>query len=74
MFLKLGTAEPQVSAKVCRRFQETKMRNGGSVLLAVVDLYVRIKIREATFDTNHHVTGSAQTIAALFQKLLIAST
>ena len=32
------------------------MRNGGRVLLEVQNLYVRIKIHEAIFDTNHSVT------------------
>jgi hypothetical protein len=45
------------------------MRNGGRILLAVLNLYVRIKIRVATFDTNHSVTESMQSIAASIQKL-----
>jgi hypothetical protein len=32
-------------------------------------LYVRIKIRVATFDTNHFVPDSTQSIAVSFQKL-----
>ena len=44
------------------------MRNGGRALLAVRNLYVRIKIRVATFDTNHSVNDCTQTIAILFQK------
>jgi hypothetical protein len=31
-----------VSAKGCQGFRETKMRNGGTVLLAVQNLYVRV--------------------------------
>jgi len=38
------------------------MRNGGRVLLAVLHLYVRIKSRVATRDTNHSVTDSTQSI------------
>ena len=44
------------SAKGCQDFRETKMRNGRRVLLAVQNLYVRIKIRVAIFDRNHSVT------------------
>ena len=47
VFFELG------SAKGYQGFRETKMRNGGRVLLAVLKLYVRIKIPVATFDTNH---------------------
>jgi hypothetical protein len=68
VFLKLGPAEPQGSAKGCRWFLGTKMRNGGRALLAVRNLYVRIKIRVATFDTNHSVTYCTQTIAISFRK------
>ena len=67
VFLKLGTAGPQVSAKGCQEFRETKIRNGERLLLAVLNLYVRIKSRVwATFDTNHSVTDSTQTINRLF--------
>ena len=45
------------------------MRNGGRVLLAVLNLYVRIKIRLATFGTNCSVTDSTQSIVASIQKL-----
>jgi hypothetical protein len=31
VFLKLVSAEPQVSAKECQRIRETKMLNGGQV-------------------------------------------
>jgi hypothetical protein len=49
---------------------ETKMLICWTVLLAVLNLYVRIKICVATFDTNHSVTDSTQTIiVASFQKL-----
>jgi hypothetical protein len=59
------SAEPQG----CQEFRETKLRNGGQVLLAVLNLHVRIKIPVATFDTNHSVADSTQTIAASIQKL-----
>jgi hypothetical protein len=39
-FLKL------CSAKGCMGFRETKMRNGGRVLLAVINSYVEIKISD----------------------------
>jgi len=42
------------------------MRNDGRVLLAVLNLYVRIKIRAATFDINHSVIGSTQIINRRF--------
>ena len=73
VFLKLGSAEPRGSAKWCQRFRETKLRNGGQVLLTVLNLYVRIKIRLATFDTNHSVADITQTIAALIQKLPVST-
>ena len=38
-------------------------------ILAVLNLYVRIKIRVATIDTNDSVTDSTQSIAASIQKL-----
>jgi hypothetical protein len=44
------------------------MRNGGRVLLAVLNFYERIKIRVTTFDTNHSVTYSTQSIASSIQK------
>jgi len=42
------------------------MHNGGRDLLAVLNLYVRIKIRVATTDINHSVTDSTQTINRCF--------
>jgi hypothetical protein len=42
VFLKLSFAEPHVSAKGCQGFRETEMCNGGRVLLAVRNLYVRV--------------------------------
>jgi hypothetical protein len=49
--------------------RETKIRNGGRVLFEMLILYVWIKIRVATFDSNHSVTDSTQPIAASIQKL-----
>ena len=63
VFLKLG------STKGCHGFQETKVHNGGRVLLAVLNLSVRIKISVVTFHTNHFVTDSTQSIAASIKKL-----
>jgi len=62
VFLRLG------SAKGCPEFRETKMRNGGRALLVVLNLWVGIEIRVATFDTKHSVANSTQTIAASVQK------
>jgi len=45
------------------------MRNGGRVLLAVLNWYIRIKIREVAFDPNHSVKDIALSIAASVQKL-----
>jgi hypothetical protein len=44
------------------------MHNVRSVLLAVLNLYVRIEIRVATFDTDHSVADGTQSIAAPTQK------
>jgi len=56
VFLQLDFAETRGSAVRCQRFRETKMANGGKVLLQVLNLCVRIKIRVAIFDANHSVT------------------
>ena len=45
------------------------MRNDGRVLLAVINLYVQIKIHLSTLDTNHPVTDSTHSVAASIQKL-----
>jgi len=45
------------------------MRNDGRFLLAVINLYVQIKIRVSTLDTNHPITDSTQSVAASIQKL-----
>jgi hypothetical protein len=76
--LNLGSAEPRVSAKECQGFRETKMRNGGRVLLAVLNLCLRTQIRVATFDVSHSDAShsdashsdidSTQSIAASIQK------
>ena len=60
VFLKLVSAEPRGSAKGSYGFRETKVYNGGRVLLAVLNLYVRIKVRVTPFDANHSVTDSNQ--------------
>jgi len=57
------------SAKGCQGFRETKIRNGGRVLLAVLNWYIRIKIREAAFDPDHSVKDITLSIAASIQKL-----
>lgn len=68
VFLKLG------STKGCQQYLETKRRNGRRTLLAVLNLYVRIRIRVATFDTNRSVIDSTQSVAASFQQLLDKQT
>ena len=52
VFLKLGSTEG------CQEFPATKMGNGGRVLLAVLNLYVPIRVRVATFDSNRSVADS----------------
>jgi hypothetical protein len=52
-----------------RGSERRKMRYGVIVLLAVLDLNVRIEIRVAPFDTNPTVTDSTQTSAASVQKI-----
>jgi hypothetical protein len=69
MFLEMRSVEPLVSAEGCLGLRGTKMVNGGRVLLAVINLYVRITIRVATFDTNHSVIDNTQSNAASIQKL-----
>jgi hypothetical protein len=44
------------------------MRNDGRVLLAVLNLYVRIQIRVATFDTSHSATDSTHSVDVSIQK------
>ena len=62
VFLKLGSEELGVPKRGVRWFRETKMCNGGRVLLAVLNLCVRITVRLATFGTNHYVTDSTLTV------------
>jgi len=38
------------------------MRNGRRVLLAVLNLYVRITVRVATFGANHYITDNTLTV------------
>jgi hypothetical protein len=42
---------------------------GEEFLLVILNLYVRIKILVATFDTNHSVVDITQSIAASIPKL-----
>jgi len=44
------------------------MRNSRRVLLAFLNLYVRIQIRVATFDTSQSVAESTYSVAASIQK------
>ena len=53
-FLRLG------STKGHKVFRETKMCNGGRILLAVLILYARIEMRVAAFHTFRFVTDSMQ--------------
>jgi hypothetical protein len=46
-----------------------KMRKGGRVLLAVLNLYVGIKIHVATFESNHSFIDITQSFAGSIQKL-----
>ena len=57
-----------VPRKGWQEFRETKMFKSGTVLLAVLNLYVRVKIRVATLGSNHSVTDCTQTIATSVQK------
>jgi len=61
MSLRLGSVEPGYEQRGDRVFRETKMRNDGPVLLSVVNFYVRITIRVATFVTNY-VTDNTLTV------------
>ena len=61
--VKLGFPELQGSTEGCRGFRGTKIRDAGKVLLAVLNLCVRFQIRVATFDTNHSVTDSTQSVS-----------
>jgi hypothetical protein len=46
------------------------MRNDGRVLLAVLNLYIPIKVGVATFYTDYSVIDSRHSVAASLQKLL----
>lgn len=50
------------SASGSRGIQKIKTCNGGRVLLAVRNLYIRITARDATFGSNHYVTDSPLTV------------
>jgi hypothetical protein len=45
VFLKLSSAKHHGAADGCQGFRQMKMRNGGRVLLAVQNLYVRVKMK-----------------------------
>ena len=60
------STEPRRFAKGCVGFRQTEMHNGGRVWLAVLNSYVRIENRVVTFDTNHFVTDSTQTVNRSF--------
>ena len=47
-------------------FRVTTVSNCRRVLLAVLNLCVRITVRVATFGTNHYVTDSKLTISICF--------
>ena len=49
--------------KGCQGFRITKMRNGGGVLIAFLNLLPRFKIRVSTFDTNHSITMARPALA-----------
>jgi len=49
--------------------REMRICDGGRLVLGVLNLYVLIKIRVATIDTNQSVTDSTQSNAASIQKL-----
>ena len=52
--------------KGCQGLRQTKIRNGGRVLFALLNLRVRIKILVSTLDTDHSVTDSTQIINRCF--------
>ena len=62
MFLKPVSADPCLPQRGESVFWETKMRNGGRVLLAVLNFYARITISVATLGSNHDVTDSPLTV------------
>ena len=54
--------------KRCQGLRETKMPNGGKVLLAASVCVYELNIRAASFDINHSVTASTQSFAASIKK------
>jgi hypothetical protein len=64
--VKLCPAETQGFTKGCQGFRETKMRTGGRVLLAVLNLCVRIKMRLAIFGTKHSDSDSRLAVSRCF--------
>jgi len=57
--------------RVSRVPKDDNACNGRKVLLAFLNLYVRIKIRVVTSDTNHSVNDITQSIAASSRNFLI---
>ena len=68
MFLKLGSAESQEAAKDIKG-SGSENRKGARVLMQVLNSCVGMKIRVATFEANHSVTDSTQSIAASIHML-----
>jgi len=69
VFLNLGSAGPQFSAKECQGFRETEVRNYGRILLAVLNLCVQIKF-VTTFDIIiPSPIARRQSIAASIRRL-----
>ena len=62
-FLKVGSAEG------CQELREKEMRIGGRLLLAILNLWVVIKLLMAAVVTNHSVTVSTQSVASSVHKL-----
>jgi hypothetical protein len=48
-------------------FRKKTMRNGEIIFFALLNLRAQIEFRVATFDTNHYVTDSTQTINRCFE-------
>jgi len=65
-FSNWAPRNPTVSQRGCVGFRQTEMHNGGRVLLAVLNSYARIEIRVVTFDINHSVTDSTQSVNGSF--------
>ena len=66
VFLKQDSDESQDSTMGCQGFRETKMPNGGEVLLSALNLHVLTKLRVTTLVTNLSVTDILQTVNRYF--------